>query len=93
MSYTEIQLKDLTGHVTQESMLPACAVAWIRDMAIPIGAVVDLERQDRLLEDFQSFLPMWIAEEEDDRGVMALKEWDRALGRNLCDAAMSTRWR
>lgn len=94
LRHTLIELEDLEVSIIQDNnKLPLCAVAWLRDMAIPAGAVIDFERNERLMEDFQSFLPMWNAEQEEHRGVMALKEWDSELGRNLCDAAMSRRWR
>lgn len=90
-SDANIKLSQVQGP-KQDSMLPDCAVNWICDMAVPPGAVLDFEREDRLIEDYRSFLPLWAAESS-DRGRSALREWDDILGRRLCDAAMSRRWR
>lgn len=86
----KIELGDLRGAAS--GPLPVCAAIWIQNMAIPPRAVIDFEREERLMEDFDSFLPMWAAEEEMDRGKSALEEWKRSLGRGLCDSAMSRRW-
>lgn len=93
MPNVKINLRKLLGPTLQQSKLPDCAVAWICNMAVPPGAIMHLEREERLRADFRSFLPLWAAEEEDDRGRKALQEWDGILGRTLCDAAMSRRWR
>lgn len=86
----KIELSNLWRPVVMER-LPNSAVHWILTEAIPEGALIDVERQDRLLEDFVSFLPMWWAE-DGQRGSLALKDWERQRG-PLSDQAMSRRWR
>ena len=67
---------------------PASAVRWLLDEAIPIGCSIDFEREMRLVEDFESFLPLWAAEDS-LRGEAAFEA--RKDG-SLVDAAMTSRW-
>lgn len=87
---TKIELSNCYRPVLKDK-LPKTAVHWILTQAVPEGALIDTEREDRLVEDFISFLPMWWVE-DGPRGNQAMEEWkkQRAL---LSDQAMSRRWR
>jgi hypothetical protein len=65
------------------------ATRWLLEEAIPIGCTVNYERETRLLEDFQSFQPLWAAEDS-QRGELAKEH--RKDGK-LVDMAMGSRWR
>lgn len=65
------------------------ASRWLVNEAVPVGHPVNYERETRLLEDFESFLPLWAAEDS-ERGVQASKAREDGW---LVDAAMSSRWR
>ncbi|KAI7086589.1 hypothetical protein KC356_g4890 [Hortaea werneckii] len=73
------------------SKLPSSALHWLQTEAVPVGASLDFEREQRLVEDFETFLPMWEAEDS-GRGQEA-KEDRRKRGGELADAAMCSRWR
>lgn len=76
-----------TSDESASSLAPIC-LDWIMHEAIPQGAHIDLEREQRLMEDFASFLPLWEAESS-ERGALAAEE--RKSGA-LVDAAMCNRW-
>ena len=64
-------------------------IRWLLEEAVPRGCTVGFDRETRLQEDFESFLPLWNAEDS-LRGHQALEgRKDRAL----VDAAMCNRWR
>ncbi|KAK4506865.1 hypothetical protein PRZ48_000598 [Zasmidium cellare] len=88
--HAKIELSNLWRPVVMDR-LPVSAVKFILTQAVPDGALVDVEREDRLLEDFVSFLPMWWAE-DGQRGSQAMNDWTRQRG-PLSDEAMSRRWR
>ncbi|KAI6885455.1 hypothetical protein KC360_g3635 [Hortaea werneckii] len=73
------------------SKLPSSALHWLQTEAVPVGASLDFEREQRLVEDFETFLPLWEAEDS-GRGQEA-KEDRRRRGGELADAAMCSRWR
>ncbi|KAI6823899.1 hypothetical protein KC340_g11321 [Hortaea werneckii] len=73
------------------SKLSPSALHWLQTEAVPVGASLDFEREQRLVEDFETFLPMWEAEDS-GRGQEA-KEDRRKRGGELADAAMCSRWR
>ncbi|KAI7280064.1 hypothetical protein KC345_g4983 [Hortaea werneckii] len=45
------------------SKLPPSALHWLENEAVPIGSTLDFERVKRLIEDFETFLPLWKAED------------------------------
>ncbi|KAK5115388.1 hypothetical protein LTR85_009848 [Meristemomyces frigidus] len=70
-------------------LLSQSAVSWLVVEAVPAGSIVDHQREERLFEDFESFLPLWEAEDS-FRGSQAAEE--RKSG-ELVDAAMCSRWK
>ncbi|EME49870.1 hypothetical protein DOTSEDRAFT_68613 [Dothistroma septosporum NZE10] len=70
--------------------LTESAVRWIVQEAIPKGAIIDADREQRLTDDFLSFSFLWTAEEE-ERGAQALGA--NELWASLSDEAMTRRWR
>lgn len=70
-------------------LLSQSAVDWLVIEAVPPGRPVDHQREQRLFEDFESFLPLWDAEDS-VRGRLAAEE--RKSGQ-LVDAAMCSRWK
>ncbi|KAK3671507.1 hypothetical protein LTR78_008606 [Recurvomyces mirabilis] len=86
----EIQMDDIHVSIrSQHSKLWDSALRWIMDEAVPFGAKIDLQREERLLEDFESFLCLWEAEDS-ERGRLA--EVARESG-DLVDTAMCNRSR
>ena len=71
------------------AFLPRSGAQWLLKEAVPQNHEVDFERETRLAEDFESFLPLWSAEDS-ERGNAAAEA--RKDGK-LVDAAMSSRWR
>lgn len=69
-------------------VLPDSAINWLLKEAVPVGSNVGMERETRLAEDFESFLPLWRAEDS-RRGALAK---DARLDGKLVDLAMSSRW-
>lgn len=69
--------------------IPMTGLEWLRKEAIPPGCVIGFDRETRLIEDFESFLPLWYTEDS-ERGRQAMEE--RKDGR-LVDEAMASRWR
>ncbi|KAK5131738.1 hypothetical protein LTR08_000627 [Meristemomyces frigidus] len=69
--------------------LSRSAARWLALEAVPAGACVDEGREERLLADFASFLPLWAAE-DGGRGRLAAEE--RESG-ELVDAALCSRSR
>ena len=69
--------------------LSSSGVRWLLEEAVPPGRKLDFERETRLMEDFESFFPLWEAEDS-VRGEGAREA--RKDGK-LVDAAMSSRWR
>lgn len=69
--------------------LPASAIQWLEEEAVPVGAKVDFERETRLTEDFGSFIGLWTVDDT-ERGVLARD--DQGVGK-LVDEAFSSRWR
>lgn len=88
--HAKIDLSNLWRPVVGDR-LPSSAVNWILTQAVPEGALIDVERELRLLEDFVSFLPLWWAD-DGHRGSQAMSNWTRQRG-PLSDEAMSRRWR
>ena len=72
--------------------LSTSGLRWLLEQAVPTGCKLDFERETRLVEDFESFLPLWSAEDS-ERGEAAKEARNDALGGQLVDAAMSSRWR
>lgn len=68
--------------------LPASAVRWLAEEAVPVGAKVDFERETRLTEDFGSFMVSLWTVDDGERGDVARQ--DPGLGR-LVDDAFNTR--
>lgn len=83
-----LQLGELKswGEQLRMVILPKSALQWFQIEAVPAGGVVGFDRETRLTEDFESFLPLWYAEDS-ERGKQAKEE--RKDGR-LVDAAMRT---
>ncbi|KAK3112971.1 hypothetical protein LTR53_010205 [Teratosphaeriaceae sp. CCFEE 6253] len=72
--------------------LPPSAQTWLAAHATRSDAPpIDFQREERLAEDFESFLPLW--EAEDGARGAAAGEWRRALGGELADRAMGARGR
>ena len=69
--------------------LSTSACRWLQEEAVPVGCSIDFQRETRLAEDFESFLPLWQAEDS-VRGSTAKNA--RRDGK-LVDAAMNSRWR
>jgi len=69
--------------------LPASALHWTMHEAIPQHSDIGFDREQRLMDDFPGFLPLWEAEDS-DRGLQAAGE--RKDG-GLVDAAMCSRWK
>ncbi len=65
------------------------AQKWLLQQAVPVGCNIDVQREIRLEEDFESFVPLWLAEDS-IRGELAKQE--RKDGK-LVDSAMLSRWR
>lgn len=78
-----------TEHQFQRTALSASALRWLATEAIPIGVVIDAQREERLFEDFESFLPLWEAEDS-ARGEQAAEQRKSGV---LVDAAMCSRWK
>ncbi|KAF2770417.1 hypothetical protein EJ03DRAFT_67457 [Teratosphaeria nubilosa] len=71
--------------------LSQSAVCWLEMEAIPLGAVVDHQREETLFEDFESFLTLWRAE---DSPVGRDAKVHGAMTRGqLVDAAFTSRWK
>ena len=66
--------------------LPSAARRFLLLEAVPTRALIDFQREQRLHEDFESFLPMWDAEEAQPK--VAINDFAA-----LADAAMSSRWK
>ncbi|KAI6868605.1 hypothetical protein KC338_g3899 [Hortaea werneckii] len=45
------------------SKLPPSALQWLQTEAVPVDASLEFKRVKRLIEDFESFLPLWKAED------------------------------
>lgn len=69
--------------------LGVSALKWLLEEAVPRGTDLSLERETRLVEDFESFQLLWNGEDS-KWGECARAE--RADGK-LVDMAMSSRWR
>ena len=69
--------------------LSPSGLSWLLEQAVPAGCKLDFERETRLMEDFESFVPLWKAEDS-VRGDAAREA--RRDGK-LVDMAMSSRWR
>ncbi|KAF7186256.1 hypothetical protein HII31_12331 [Pseudocercospora fuligena] len=80
----------ITG-ISRHEDLPPDAITWLQK-AVLGEKLLDADREERLLEDFDSFLPLWAAEADLERGPKAVTEWDKMRGK-LSDQAMSRRWR
>ena len=87
-------MRDVTIHLSnlkvmhEDRRLSAPAAKWIEQVTPP-GSIIDPDREDRLLIDFVSFLPLWDVEDS-ERGKHA--EWNWAHSRAvLVDSAMSRR--
>lgn len=92
LQHVEIKFDDVStaGVAFDVSMSPS-ALKWVLTQAVPPGVLIDADRQERLMEDFVSFLPLWAAEDS-ERGTLAVFDWVKKRG-PLSDAAMSRRWR
>jgi len=96
---TRFELADLHAERgVHRGSLPASALNWLLTEAVPPATerdiandmpVIDHQREVRLFEDFESFLPLWEAEDS-VRGVQAAEQ--RKDGA-LVDAAMCSRWK
>lgn len=82
-----LHVRDIQGNIG-ESFGPS-AYRWLVNEAVPVGRSIDFERETRLLEDFEFFLPLWSAEDS-VRGELARRGREDGW---LVDAAMSSRWR
>ena len=80
---------DIRDPELSQAKLTESGVRWLLQEAVPTGAIVDLERETRLVEDFESFFLLWSVE-DGQRGRDA--EEARKDGK-LVDLAMSSRWR
>ena len=87
MPVTEFEVRDIAGIGVE--LLGESAVRWMFECAVPVGSGVSFERETRVVEDFESFLPLWSAEDS-IRGKHA--RIAREDGK-LVDAAMGSRWR
>ncbi|KAK3696023.1 hypothetical protein LTR37_018165 [Vermiconidia calcicola] len=73
--------------------LQPSAVCWLLGQAVPTGCSVDFERETRLMEDFESFQPLWRAEDSGDgKKAREARQNGRLLTDILVDKAMSNRW-
>lgn len=91
MPQVVVRYRRLYG-ATVDTELSEDACAWIFH-ALPPGALVDADRQERLITDFDSFGALWQAE-SGPRGAEARADWASTGGHgNLCDMAMMSRWR
>ncbi|KAI6898548.1 hypothetical protein KC318_g10084 [Hortaea werneckii] len=89
---TNLSFSDLWSNTQPlRSKLTPSALHWLHTEAVPVGASLDFEREQRLVEDFETFLPLWEAE-DGGRGTEA-KEDRMKRGGELADAAMCSRWR
>ncbi|KAI7215432.1 hypothetical protein KC333_g5479 [Hortaea werneckii] len=89
---TNLTFSDLWSNTQPlRSKLTPSALHWLQTEAVPVGASLDFEREQRLVEDFETFLPLWEAE-DGGRGIEA-KEDRMKRGGELADAAMCSRWR
>ncbi|KAK5111761.1 hypothetical protein LTR62_004681 [Meristemomyces frigidus] len=88
---TMIELDDIgmNSHGQRREM-PVSALRWIMNEAVPPGAVIDFQREERLFEDFESFLMLWRAEDSPERGSEAEQASMKA---KLVDAALCSRWK
>ncbi|KXT02789.1 hypothetical protein AC578_5376, partial [Pseudocercospora eumusae] len=77
--------------ISRHEDLPADAITWLQQAVLGVK-LLDADREERLLEDFDSFLPLWAAEADLERGPKAVTEWTKMRGK-LSDQAMSRRWR
>ncbi|KAH9841322.1 hypothetical protein Tdes44962_MAKER07771 [Teratosphaeria destructans] len=72
-------------------VLSRSAVRWLEREAVPLGAVIDHQREERLFEDFESFLTLWRAEDSPEGRDAKV---DGAMTRGqLVDAAFTSRWK
>lgn len=78
-----------TDRNTEPEAVPTCTTTWLMTAA-SAASLMDTDRLDRLTEDFQSFVPLWQAEES-DRGTQAAADWSH-MRATLCDEAMKSRW-
>lgn len=89
---TNLSFSDLWSDTQPlRSKLTPSALHWLHTEAVPVGARLDFEREQRLVEDFETFLPLWEAE-DNGRGIEA-REDRMKRGGELADAAMCSRWR
>ena len=93
LQHVEIEFGDVStaSMVGDDFSMSPSAVKWILTQGVPPGVLIDADRQERLMEDYVSFLPLWAAEDS-ERGILALDDWVKKRG-PLSDAAMSRRWR
>ncbi|TKA27631.1 hypothetical protein B0A50_04463 [Salinomyces thailandicus] len=99
---TRMELSGLSASMGRANcVLGPSATHWLSTEALPpfpvgfeperLQSVVDFQREERLLEDFESLLPLWEAEDS-ARGEDAAKH-RLSKGGELADAAMCSRWR
>lgn len=93
------QMPDVRFHLAGLSQRPwrtglraisRSAVRWLVKEAVPVGAVLDLEREERLLEDYEKFSQLLWEVEDGERGPLARRDKGWA---KLVDEAMTSRWR
>lgn len=84
-----IELSNLFRPASYDQLTES-AIRWIVQEAIPEGAVIDVEREQRLTEDYLSFAFLWAA--EDGRRPAHSPVSDK-LWASLSDEAMTRRWR
>lgn len=91
MPYLDLRFGELKswGDRLRMVVLPESALQWLKREAIPEGCAVGFDRETRLTEDFESFLPLWYAE-DGENGKLAKAA--RRDGR-LVDEAMASRWK
>ncbi|CAK3957765.1 hypothetical protein DOTSEDRAFT_68613 [Lecanosticta acicola] len=90
LQHVKIHMRDIRSHGEQAYLTPS-TVAWLLSQAVPPGALIDADREERLMQDFGSFLPLWLAEDS-ERGAAAAEDWVNTRAA-LSDTAMSRRWR
>jgi len=56
-----VDLHNMRSYLTRT--IGRSAITWLVEEAIPTGCTVDVERETRLLEDYESFQPLWLAED------------------------------
>lgn len=76
------------GEQLRMVILPKSALHWLTQEAVPEGSVIGFDRETRLTEDFESFLPLWYAE-DGEPGKLAK---EKGHGK-LVDDAMASRWK